>query len=127
MATSGFFTYNDLYAGKPELYHHPNLLLLLLSTTTTEPQSTSEEITAVPTAETTSPSDTIDSFQSVLSTTLESTTSSDSKIYQLVHSVPFAYFHWFLLGLAILFALFLVFICVCYCHSCCQKRRRRRR
>ena len=130
MATSGFFTYYDLYGGKPEVYHHPTFIHLLLSTTTTTTESLptfDELITVTTTTETTSPSDTIDSFESIASTTLESTTSSTNIFYQLVQSVPFAYFHWFLLGLAVLFALFLIIIGICYCHSCCQKRRRRRK
>lgn len=127
MATSGFFTYYDLYGGKPEVYHHQNVFQLL-SSTTEESLPTLDEPTIATTTITTSPDSPIDFLHSVLSTTVvKSSTSSNNKFYQFVQLVPFAYFHWFLLGLAILLALLLIIICVCYCRSCCRKHRRHRK
>jgi len=117
MAASGFFTYHDLYGGKPEIYHHLRSSRLSSSTTTAEPSSTSDDttITSLPT--------TINFIELISPTTIQSSTSA-SKLYKFVQLVPFAYFHWFLIGLAILLTLLLTIIFTCYCRGHCRKNKK---
>ncbi|CAF0812329.1 unnamed protein product [Rotaria sp. Silwood1] len=95
MATSGFFTYYDLYGGKPENYHYQDNSRFLTSRIVT----TTHSIVLVP------------------STTIQ----SSNKLYKLVEFVPFAYVHWFLIGLAIILTLLLIIIFMYYCRSYCIK------
>lgn len=118
MATIGIFTYRDLYGGNPEYYHHqrssqlPSTILvesLLISNTTSDSLSTNENFVNL-----------------ISSTTIQSSTSSYS-LYKFVQLVPFAYFHWFLIGLAILLTLLLTLIFICYCRNHCRKNKKIRK
>ena len=117
MAASGFFTYHDLYGGRPDHYHHQ-----------TNSQSSSSSTTQlVPISNTTvasfSTTTTTDLVELISSTTVQ----PDSKLYKLVQFIPFAYFHWFLIGLAFLLALLLTIIFTYYCRGCCRKRNKSRK
>ncbi|UJR25250.1 hypothetical protein I4U23_006602 [Adineta vaga] len=113
MATSGFFTYHDLYAGKPENYHHRNTFRLLSSDTTH----------SLPILNTT-----IETLSSTTTNSTESTSVTtillDSKLDKFVQLIPFTYFHWFLIGLAALLALLLSVIFTYYCRSYCRKQKK---
>jgi uncharacterized membrane protein YukC len=120
MATSGLFTYHDLYGGKPEIYRYqsPSYLsspttiqLLFISNTTT---------TSLPIPTT------VNLAKLVSSTTIQLSTTSN-KFYKFIQLVPFAYFHWFLIGLAILLTLLLTIIFTCYCRSYCRKNKKIRK
>ncbi|CAF2513817.1 unnamed protein product [Rotaria sp. Silwood2] len=100
MATIGFFTYYDLYGGKPEIYHYQDSSRLSLSTIVT----TAHPIKLVSLA----------------------TIQSSNKLYKLIQLVPFAYLYWFLIGLAILLSLLLIIIFICYFHSYCRKNNKSR-
>ncbi|CAF0933980.1 unnamed protein product [Rotaria sordida] len=114
MATSGFFTYYDLYGGKPENYHYQHnsqlssfreIKLLSISNTT---------IISIPTI--------TSSIELVSLTTIQ----SNNKLYKLIQLVPFTYLHWFLIGLAILLTLLLIIIFISYCHNYCRKNNKLR-
>ncbi len=119
MATSGFFTYHDLYGGKPENYHHQSSSRLSSSTTVQLLPITNTTIASFPT--------TINFVKVISSTPTIQSSTSNSKLYKLVQLVPFAYFHWFLIGLAILLTLLLTIIFVCYCRSHCRKNKKSRK
>ena len=118
MATSGFFTYYDLYGGKPENYHYkPNIRLLspikvkLLSIANeTIASALTTTVASVPT--------TTNLTELVSSTTIQ----PSNELYKLVQLVPFAYLQWFLIGLAILLTLLLIIIFICYCRCCCCRK-----
>ncbi|CAF0932612.1 unnamed protein product [Adineta ricciae] len=112
MATSGLFTYHDLYAGRPESYHHRKTFRLLSSDTT---QISPTLTTVIDTL-----SSTIVPIESNSSTTIE----YDNKLKQFVQQIPFTYFHWFLIGLAALLALLLTVVFTYYCRSYCRKHKR---
>lgn len=119
MATSGFFTYHDLYGGKPEIYHQQNIFPLSSSTTV--------QTLSIPNTTTTSLPTTLHLVKLVSSTTTIRSSTSISKLYKLVQLVPFAYFHWFLIGLAVLLALLLTIIFTCYCRNHCRKSKKLRK
>jgi hypothetical protein len=147
MATSGFFTFHDLYAGKPEYYYQQNdfqpsssttmeLELLsdpfdiLLSSTTDISLSSADDISLSNVADISFSNtddisflNTTDVLQSVSSATIK----SSNKFYELIQLIPFAYFHWFLIGLAILFTLLLAIIFTCYCRGHCKKNKKSRK
>jgi uncharacterized membrane protein YukC len=129
MAASGFFTYRDLYGGKPEYYHRQRSSQLLSSTTVELLSISTTTIDSLPTtinlAELVS-STPIHFAKLVSSTTIQSST-SNNKLYKLVQLLPFAYFHWFLIGLAILLTLLLTIIFTCYCRSHCRKTKKSRK
>lgn len=121
MATSGLFTYRDLYAGKPEYYHQQRSFQLLSSSATIE----SLWIANITTNDS-AISEPIDIVNLIPLTVIESSTSSNS-LYKLVQLVPFAYFHWFLIGLALLLALVLAIIFTTYCCNHCRKNNKTRK
>lgn len=116
MATKGFFTYYDLYGGDPKIHRYESnnklssyrkmKLLSLLNA----PNASS--LTATVTS-----SSIAKNSELVTSTAIQ----TNNEFLKLVQLVPFAYLHWFLIGLAILLALILFIIFICYCRRCCRK------
>ncbi len=119
MAASGFFTYHDLYGGKAEIYHHESLVPLSSSTTV--------QTLSIPNTTTSSPPTTLNLFKLVSSTEIRSSTTNTSKLYKLVQLIPFAYFHWFLIGIAVLLAILLITVFTCYCRNYCRKTKKFRK
>jgi hypothetical protein len=113
MATRGFFTLHDLYAGKAKQYHH-------------------HQISHTPTLSTVEPVDSVLTNVDVLFENVKHRIESSSSIVpmfeqdaqQLVRLGLFAYLHWFLLALAILLSLALVIISIYYCHHHCRTTKR---
>jgi hypothetical protein len=106
MAVSGLFTYDDLYAVKPpnsypkfdlltssSFIPHQHLWVSDISTTTIDPTSYSEKLVA--------------------STDIELSTKSN----KLADVIPFTYFYWVLVVLAILLTITLIIVFICYCRS----------
>jgi len=113
MAVNGLFTYEDLYAGKSPNYHQrpsssftPNerFSVLNIPTTTT---------TIIPTSH----------FEKlVLSREIESNT----KLNKFADVIPFTYFYWLLVVLAILLTLTLIIVFICYCRTFFKNYKTRR-
>ncbi|CAF1040589.1 unnamed protein product [Rotaria sp. Silwood1] len=118
MAVNGIFTYEDLYAGKFQDYHRRlipqvsssftsnqhSLVLNIITTTTTTSVSTSH-------------------FSKLISST---EIESNIKLNKLTDVIPFIYFYWLLLLLAIFLTFALLIIFICYCHNCFKNYRTRR-
>lgn len=119
MATSGFFTYHDLYGGFPEIYHYQSFVSLSSSSTTIETLSI-PNTTALNFVESVPPTTTT-------ATTIRASTNNLSKLYKLVQLVPFAYFQWFLIGLAVFLVISLTTAFTCYCRNNCKKNKRSRK
>ncbi len=143
MATSGFFTYRDLYAGQPEYYYQQKdiplpsstpveLLSISIDTDDISFPDTKEILFSSPIGNSfvnitgaldsidTSFLNTTDDFNLISSTTIK----SNNKLYELIQNIPFAYFHWLLIGLAVAFTILLAFILTCYCRSHCRKNKK---
>jgi len=114
MAASGFFTFHDLYGGRPENYHQ--------RINSQSPSSSTTKLFSVSNTTTSSFSTTTDLIKLISSTTIQ----PDSKFNKLVQLIPFAYFHWFLIGLAFLLTLLLTIIFTYYCRGHCRKRNKSR-
>lgn len=125
MAISGFFTYHDLYGGKPELYHRkifsewPSSALEEFISALEE---TDNSTTTTTTTTTTMMASTLFSTvaEIVQIDPFESNTTSE-KMHELVQAVPFAYLQWFLVGLAVILTFLLSIIYFCFCRGHCRK------
>lgn len=120
MAASGFFTYRDLYGGKPEKYQYePNIQFSHVKKVKSL-SLINRTIISVPTTTITSTSPTIKLTESDSSTRLQ----SNFDFYKLIQLVPFVYVHWLLIGFAALLTLLLLIIFICYCCRHCRKTRK---
>lgn len=118
MAIDGRFTYEDLYAG-----HSPNFYRRPIFSVSTNSLSSQLEIPATPTTTTTTTLSTRYFARLVATTTEVHSTTNFNKLPEII---PFTYFYWILVVLAILLALTLIIIFVYYCRSFVQKHRARR-
>ena len=103
MAASGLFTYEDLYGGKYENYYHRYI----------PPISSSETLSVLNTTTPVSFIPTSNHEKFVLSTEIKSST----KLNKLADIIPFTYFYWALVVLAIILILTLVIVFICYCRT----------
>ncbi|CAF1386464.1 unnamed protein product [Adineta steineri] len=109
MATNGFFTYRDLYGGKPELYHQSRKSHFSSSDSIQYLSTSSTPIISLPT--------TTDLLNLFSSTTIQ----LDNKLSKFIQLIPFDYLYWFLIGLAILLTLILIIIFAYYFRSHCRR------
>ncbi len=118
MAVNGFFTFEDLYAGQSPNYYRRPLPQVSSSFTTNRILSISD----IPITTTTTVVPTSYFAKLVVSKEVESTT----KLNKLADVIPFTYFYWILVVLAILLALTLVIVFISYCHTFIKNYRTRR-
>lgn len=115
MANGGLFTYRTLYGGRPELYHREIYFDWSLSTV-------EQFVSSWDDTTTTTPIDFVSTVPEIVELipfdTLESNV-TNGELHNLVRAVPFTYFHWFLVGLAIILTLLLTVVYVCYCRGHC--------
>mgnify|MGYP001140220288 CR=1 FL=1 len=97
MAVNGMFTIEDLYGGKSLNYHHPQLLHSALKTSFL---SVDNELTTM-------------AAELVLSTDLKAIVKQN----KLSDVIPFTYFYWVLLVLAVILSLILISFFIYYCHT----------
>jgi len=116
MAVNGFFTYDDLYAGKsPNYYHRP-----IPQRSSSVPSNPLFSVLNLPVTTAVVPTSYFAKL--VSSTEIESST----KLNKLADIIPFTYFYWILVVLAILLTLTLVIVFICYCRTFLKNYRSRR-
>ncbi len=120
MAVNGLFTYEDLYAGKSPNHHQRPILQISSSSSFTPNELLS--VLNIPTTTTTTIIPTSHFEKLVLSREIESNT----KLNKLADVIPFTYFYWLLVVLAILLTLTLIIVFICYCRTFFKNYKTRR-
>jgi hypothetical protein len=122
MAVNGLFTYKDLYAGKPPNYHQRPILQLSSSSSSSHftPNELFSVLNIPKTTTTIIPTSHFEKL--VLSREIESNT----KLNKLADVIPFTYFYWLLVVLAILLTLTLIIVFICYCRTFFKNYKTRR-
>jgi hypothetical protein len=111
MAVNGLFTFEDLYAGQsPNYYRRPF------------PDVSNSILPILDIPDTTTVVSTSYFAKFVVSTEVESNT----KLNKLADAIPFTYFYWILVVLAVLLIITLVIVFVCYCRTFVKNYRARR-
>lgn len=108
LVANGIFTYEDLYGGRAGEYHYRPTGSLA---STERPPTTSISLIRI-------------SHVAKLISSTESP--SKSRWTSPIESIPFTYFYWVLLAVAILLTIVLITISVCYCRALVKNYRSRR-
>ena len=119
MAVNGLFTYEDLYAGHSPNYHQRPIHQVSSSSSL----ASNQLLTALDTSPLTTTVVPTSYFSKlVLSTEIESST----KLNKLADVIPFTYFYWLLVVLAILLTLTLIIVFIYYCRTFFRNYKNRR-
>ncbi|CAF0744093.1 unnamed protein product [Rotaria sordida] len=115
MAVNGIFTYEDLYADKFQNYHRRFIPQVSSSFTSSQHLSVLNITTITTTTTTTTTTIVPTSYFSKLISSTE--IESNIKLNKLANVIPFIYFYWLLVLLAIFLTLALIIIFICYCRN----------